>query len=232
MVGRLGMNRTGAFQAALVDLDGTLVDTLDDFKLALDAMLSELGLPSVERHFVARTVGKGSEHLVRRSLEQATRGTTHSLHALFDRAIELYQQHYRRVNGLAARVYDGVVPGLQRLRSHGLVLGCITNKPTEFAIQLLERTGLASHFALVNGGDRFEHKKPHPMPLLESCRMLGVAPARTLMLGDSSNDALAARAAGCPVVLVSYGYNHGEPVSAVDADGVVDRLDEVRLDAA
>jgi phosphoglycolate phosphatase len=106
-------------------------------------------------------------------------------------------------------------------------LACLTNKPTAFAVPLLESKGLADYFSVVFGGDAFERKKPDPLPLLRTCEAMGTTPARTLMLGDSSNDAQAARAAGCPVVLVTYGYNHGEPVRQVDADGWLNRLDEL-----
>ena len=101
------------------------------------------------------------------------------------------------------------------------------NKPGAFATELLQRKGLARHFQVCFGGDAFARKKPDPLPLLKTCDALGTAPARTLMLGDSRNDAQAARAAGCPVVLVSYGYNHGEPVTSAGADRVIDRLDQL-----
>ncbi len=124
-------------------------------------------------------------------------------------------------------MYPGVVEGLAALRARGLRLACLTNKPTAFARPLLAAKGLDGYFELVFGGDAFERKKPDPLPLLKTCEALGTAPARTLMVGDSSNDAKAARAAGCPVVLVSYGYNHGEPVRGVDADGFVDSLPDL-----
>ncbi len=212
------------FDAAIVDLDGTMVDTLLDFVAALNATLAELGLRAVGREFVERTVGKGSEHLIRRTLAEVG-----AADALYERAWPLYQHHYRAVNGREARVYPGVADGLGKLEQGGLRLACVTNKPTDFAVALLAATGLARFFALTFGGDAFARRKPDPMPLLESCRALGSAPSRTLMIGDSSNDAAAARAAGCPVVLVTYGYNHGEPVRAVDADGFVDRLDQIAL---
>ncbi len=120
-----------------------------------------------------------------------------------------------------------MVEGLERLRARGWKLACLTNKPTAFARPLLRKKGLDEFFEVVFGGDAFERKKPDPLPLRKTCEALGSAPGRTLMVGDSSNDARAARAAGCPVVLVSYGYNHGEPVAAVDADGVIDRLDQL-----
>ena len=124
-------------------------------------------------------------------------------------------------------MFPGVVAGLQALKARGLKLACLTNKPTAFARPLLALKGLDGFFDRAFGGDAFARKKPDPLPLIETCKALGSAPARTLMVGDSSNDAEAARAAGCPVVLVSYGYNHGEPVAAAGADAVVDRLDEI-----
>jgi phosphoglycolate phosphatase len=120
-----------------------------------------------------------------------------------------------------------VVEGLAALRDAGLPLACLTNKPGDFARPLLASKGLAPYFRHVFGGDAFARQKPDPLPLLETCRALGSAPARTLMVGDSANDALAARAAGCPVVLVRYGYNHGDPVAEAGADALVDRLDEL-----
>jgi phosphoglycolate phosphatase len=209
-------------QAAIVDLDGTLVDTLGDFDAALNAMLADLALPAVHRAFIEHTVGKGSEHLIRSTLAHVGGNA-----AVFDAAWARYQHHYLRINGDHAGVYPGVIEGLQALRRRGLKLACLTNKPTAFAKPLLQKKGLDVFFDEVFGGDAFERKKPDPLPLLKTCEALGTPPARTLMVGDSSNDARAARAAGCPVVLVSYGYNHGEPVAGVDADGVIDRLDEL-----
>jgi phosphoglycolate phosphatase len=147
---------------------------------------------------------------------------------LFDAAWARYQHHYLRINGEHAAVYPGVPEGLRALRERGLKLACLTNKPTAFARPLLQKKGLEAFFAEVFGGDAFERKKPDPLPLLRTCEALGTLPSQTLMVGDSSNDARAARAAGCPVVLVSYGYNHGESVAGVDADGIIDRLDALR----
>lgn len=213
-------------QAVIVDLDGTMVDTLGDFVAVLGRMAEELGLPAVERAFVERTVGKGSEHLIRSTLARSLDAA--GVEALFPAAWTSYQRHYLAINGGHSAVFPGVVEGLERLAAAGLPLACLTNKPTAFARPLLECKGLARFFKLAFGGDAFERKKPDPLPLLKTCEALGTAPARTLMLGDSRNDAEAARAAGCPVVLVSYGYNHGEPVRQVSADGFIDRLDELR----
>jgi phosphoglycolate phosphatase len=227
------------FDAAIVDLDGTMVDTLGDFVAALNLMLAELlsGHSSVVRldaAAVERMVGKGSEHLIRSALKyvQAQMDSTQSaidLIAKYDVAYAAYQRHYTRINGQHSAVYPGVVEGLHALRQAGLQLACLTNKPLRFARELLKLKNLGGFFIQVFGGDSFERKKPDPLPLLKTCECLGTAPARTLMIGDSCNDARAARAAGCPVLLVTYGYNHGEPVRGVDADGFVGSLAELRF---
>ena len=220
--------------AVILDLDGTMVDTLGDFGEALNRMLRELALPAIDAGAIESMVGKGSEHLLRSVLhhvlapmEQAQRAI--KVENLYPEAWASYQRHYLAINGQYAGVYDGVKAGLQVLQGRGLRLACLTNKPRDFALPLLQSKGLDGYFEKVFGGDSFERKKPDPLPLLKTCEALGTDPARTLMVGDSSNDAQAARAAGCPVVLVTYGYNHGQPVRAVDADGFVDSLAELLL---
>lgn len=217
--------------AAIVDLDGTMVDTLGDFAEAINRMLADMALPAIAPHHIERMVGKGSEHLLRSVLrhvltEADREPATPAVDALYEVAWGHYQRHYLDINGQFAATYPGVVEGLQALRAAGLRLACLTNKPTSFAVPLLQAKGLDAFFDHVFGGDAFEKKKPDPLPLLKTCEALGTAPARTVMVGDSSNDAQAARAAGCPVVLVTYGYNHGEPVRSVDADGYVDSLND------
>jgi phosphoglycolate phosphatase len=211
--------------AAIIDLDGTMVDTLGDFGVALNLMLADMQLPPVLPTDVERMVGKGSEHLIRSTLAHVQPGWGPAeVEAAFAPAMAAYQRHYLAINGQHSRVYDGVVEGLAWLRGQGLTLACLTNKPTAFALPLLEQKGLDGYFSHVFGGDAFARKKPDPLPLLKTCEALGTLPAHTLMVGDSSNDAQAARSAGCPVVLVTYGYNHGQPARNVDADGWVDSL--------
>ncbi len=211
-----------ALDAALIDLDGTLVDTLGDFELVLHMAMGELGLPTVDRAFIARTVGKGSTHLLQRCLAHVGADP-----GLLDALWALYQRHYLEVNGRQSHVYPGIPEGLVKMREAGLKLACVTNKPLAFAVPLLEGKGLAPHFEHVFGGESFERGKPDPMPFVEACKRLGSAPGRTLVVGDSSNDAQAARAAGCPLALARYGYNHGEGVDGLGADAVFDRLDEL-----
>jgi len=224
-----------AFDAAIVDLDGTMVDTLGDFSVALNSMLDDLALPHISPVDVEQRVGKGSEHLIRAVLghvmtsaeatpDSIINGTYMANDALIDQARTRYQHHYLAINGQHSQVYSGVTEGLQALRARGLRLACLTNKPIAFARPLLVAKGLDRFFEQTFGGDAFARQKPDPLPLLKTCEVLGTTTARTLMIGDSSNDARAARAAGCPVVLVTYGYNHGEPIRAVDADGFIDSL--------
>jgi phosphoglycolate phosphatase len=223
---------TQKFHAAMVDLDGTMIDTLSDFELALNLMLADFDYAAVDRSFIERTVGKGSEHLIRstldfvskRHLDQQNIAGAATKNIVFDDAFTSYQAHYLAVNGQASQVYAGVVQGLQLLQRAGLQLACLTNKPTAFAMPLLKAKGLAGYFSHVFGGDAFERKKPDPLPLLKTCEAMGSVPGHTLMVGDSENDAQAAHAAGCPVVLVTYGYNHGEPIRSVPADAYVDSL--------
>ena len=224
-------------QAAIIDLDGTMVDTLGDFEVALNRALADLDLPLATRALVERSVGKGSEYLIRTVLAHqlaltVTQGQGplcqgRSVDNLYEPAWLRYQHHYLAINGQFATVYPGVVEGLQMLQNQGLKLACLTNKPLSFAKPLLQAKGLDRFFSHVFGGDSFDRKKPDPLPLLKTCEALDTLPAQTLMVGDSSNDAQAARAAACPVALVRYGYNHGLPIDAVDADAHVDALTEL-----
>lgn len=223
-----------AVQAIMLDLDGTLVNTLDDFDAAVNAMLAELQLPPVSRAFIARTVGKGSPYLIRQTLLHVGVEPAHAAAEapLFQRAHTLYLHHYGRMNAQASHLYPGVQQSLTHWHAVGLPLACITNKPTRHAIALLQTLGVMQFFRCVHGGDYFERRKPDPLPLLETAKILGCAPNQALMVGDSANDAQAASAAGCPVLLVRYGYNHGEPIETVPAQGYLNSLADLRMQAA
>jgi phosphoglycolate phosphatase len=209
-------------KAALIDLDGTMVDTVDDFTASLNGMLAELGARTVTRDETAGYVGKGSEHLVRSVL--SARFSAEDTDARFTQALDRYQAHYAQVNGRHTRLYPDVEPGLEALSSAGMKLACVTNKPHRFAVALLEQYGLARYFSVILGGDSVARKKPDPLPMLAACDAMGVAPGEAVAIGDSENDALAGRAAGMATLTVPYGYNHGKAIQTINSDGIVATL--------
>ena len=143
--------------------------------------------------------------------------------ALYEHALPIFDKHYTELL-LGSKPYSGVIDGLEALRAAGFPMGCITNKAARFTKPLLEGSGLAKYFEIVVSGDTLPEKKPHPLPLLYAAKFFGVPIEQLLLIGDSLNDALAARAAGCPVFCVPYGYNHGEPVETLDTDAVIPDL--------
>ena len=211
--------------AVMVDLDGTLLDTVPDIAAAAGRMLDALGLPRRRAEEIRSFVGKGIPNLVQRCL-QASAGET-GAEALQAEALVLFQDCYFEESGRRTVVYPGVVEGLERFRAMRLRLACVTNKAARFTVPLLEQVGLAPFFELVVSGDTLARKKPDPMQLTHICAEFALTPPEVLLIGDSANDALAARAAGCPVVCVSYGYSEGADVHDLDCDAIVGSLSEV-----
>lgn len=209
-----------------LDLDGTLLDTVADLAVACDAMMIELGRAPHGVDRVRRFVGKGMAVLVERCLTAADGRAPGG--ELLAHAIDVFRRHYAGANGRAAREYPGVRAGLEAFRALGLPLAVVTNKPMAFTGPLLEKTGLAGFFVVAVSGDTTASKKPHPAPILHACAVLGVRPQDNLHIGDSDNDILAARAAGCRAFAVPYGYTEEGPVDTADCDALVSDL----LDAA
>jgi phosphoglycolate phosphatase len=210
-------------RAVLIDLDGTLLETGPDIVAAANRMLAELGRPALAESRAIEFIGKGVANLVTRCLQESQLPADAQALAV---ALAIFERHY--LAGVADRThpYPGVVEGLERFARMGMPLGCVTNKAAMFTLPLLERTRIAGYFRIVVSGDTVEHKKPHPQPLLHAAAALGVAPADLLLIGDSANDVRAARAAGCPVFVVPYGYREGMSLEALAADRVVADLVE------
>lgn len=209
----------------LIDLDGTLVDSVPDLARSVDAMMTELGRPPHGEATVRNWVGNGVERLVKRALTGTLDGEPNP--ADFDRAYPIFLERYTAHNGEHSRLYPGVAEGLELLAARGMQLGCVTNKAAQFTEPLLAALGVAGHFGIIISGDTVPEKKPSPLPLLHAAEHFGVAPAAALMVGDSISDVKAARTAGFPVVCVSYGYNHGLDIRDAGPDAVIDSLAEL-----
>lgn len=220
-----------SFNAVLLDLDGTLLDTIPDLAAAANAMRQDLGMAPLDQALLATYVGKGMTVLVQRTLANNPGGTPPD-EALLAQGLERFGRHYHRLNGDNTRLYPGVREGLDAFAATGCKLAVVTNKPTEFTRPLLERFGLASLFSAVVCGDTCAKKKPDPMPLLYACEQLGVEPQDALAIGDSVNDAQAARAAGITVLAVPYGYNEGMDVRNLQVDDIVSSIAEAARWAA
>lgn len=209
-------------RAVLIDLDGTLVDSLPDIACAANSMRAEFSLPALAAKQIASYVGKGVDVLVHRALTETMNDRASLVD--FERGRQVFNRCYSEVNGNESTVYPGVRQALEDLRSKAIRLACVTNKPRLFTSQLLDRTNLKAAFAAVVSGDDTQEKKPHAAPMLRACQLLGVAASDAAVIGDSENDALAARAAGCRVIIVETGYNEGKSFADLDADAIVPTL--------
>lgn len=209
-------------RGVIIDLDGTMLHTAQDLHIAINRMREGLGLAPLDLDTAISFVGKGAENLVRKTI--GVDFSHDEVEQRFSEAMALFEQHYFDVNGEFATAYPGVHEGLQEMQAKGLRLACVTNKPIAFTLPLLKKTGLHDYFEVIYGGDSFAKKKPDPMQLLQVCADFALTPAQIVAIGDSINDAQAARAAGCKVLAVPYGYNHGQAIQDVDTDGIVSSL--------
>jgi phosphoglycolate phosphatase len=213
-------------EMVLIDVDGTLVDSVPDLAFCVDAMMHELGMPERGERRVRHWVGNGVERLVKRSLVNQIDGEPDE--ALFSRALPVFEELYRENTSKRSCLYRGVSEALEFLTTTGVRIGCVTNKASQFTLPLLQDLGVRDYFEIVICGDMVERKKPDPMPLLRAAEQLETEPRASMMLGDSMSDVNAARAAGFQIVCMSYGYNHGEDIRDYDPDAVIDSMAEIR----
>ena len=207
--------------AILLDLDGTLLHSAPELAEAANRMLHDMGRPVVSQELLMSYIGNGISWLVKRALTGDMHAEPEA--ALYQQALPIFEKHYSELL-LHSKPFDGVIAGLDAMKAAGFRLGCITNKAARYTGPLLSGLGLAQYFEIVLSGDSLPEKKPHPMPLLHAAKFFGLPAAQVLLIGDSLNDVLAARAAGCPVFCVPYGYNHGKPLDGLDLDAVIANL--------
>ncbi len=215
------MNFPISVSAIVIDLDGTLLHTAPELAESANRMLRDMGRPAVSQDLLMSYIGNGIHWLVKRALTGDMYAEPDAV--LFDKALPIFEKHYTALL-LDSKPFPNVVAGLDALKAAGFRLGCITNKVARYTEPLLEGLGLAHYFDIVLSGDSLPEKKPHPLPLLHSAQFFGVPVEKLLLVGDSLSDALAARAAGCPIICVPYGYNHGEPVEGLNVDAVIPDL--------
>jgi phosphoglycolate phosphatase len=209
--------------AIVIDLDGTLLDTAPELCEAANRMLRDMDYAPVSQQLLSSYIGNGISWLVKRALTGDMHATPDA--ALYDHALPIFEKHYTELL-LESKPFEGVINGLDAMKAAGYRLGCITNKVARYTEPLLKGVGLDGYFDIVLSGDTLPEKKPHPMPLLHAAEYFGIDISNLLLIGDSLNDTLAARAARCPVFCVPYGYNHGEPVDTLDLDAVIATLPE------
>ena len=210
-----------ALKAVLLDLDGTLLDTVGDIATAANMMRASFGFAPLDPVLIKTYVGKGIANLVARTLHDAVGEVGPTALKV---AVANFERQYDKCFGDTSIPFPGVVDGLGALRDKGFRLGCVTNKAGKFTLPLLEKSGLKHYFELILSGDSLPERKPHPMPLQHAAAFFDCETAELLLIGDSVNDAEAARAAGCPVFIVPYGYNEGQELRGLDCDAFIDEV--------
>lgn len=209
-------------EMVLIDVDGTLVDSVPDLAYCVDEMMKQIGMPVHGEAKVREWVGNGVERLTRRALIGQLDGEPDE--ALFEQAYPIFMALYAENTSKRSNLYPGVKEGLAFLKAQGYKLGCVTNKAAQFTEPLLKDLGVYDDFAIVISGDTLAKKKPDPMPLLHAADFFGVKPENALMIGDSVSDVKAARAAGFNILCMTYGYNHGVDIREANPDVVIDSM--------
>lgn len=212
-------------QMVLIDVDGTLVDSVPDLAYCVNEMMKQLAMPTHGEDKVREWVGNGVERLVRRALIGQLDGEPDE--TLYEKAYPIFLELYAENTSKRSKLYPGVQEGLSYLKDAGYRMGCVTNKAEQFTVPLLKELGVYDDFEIVVSGDTLPKKKPDPQPLLHVAEFFGVEPERALMIGDSVSDVTAARAAGFQIVCMSYGYNHGMDIRDADPDAVIDSMAEL-----
>ena len=209
----------------MIDVDGTLVDSVPDLAYCIDEMMQKLGLQKCGETKVRHWVGNGVPKLVERALTGELEGRP--IEEVFDIAYPIFLDLYEDNTAQRSYLYDGVREGLDYLKSQGYQLGCVTNKSEQFTHPLLKVLCIFNDFKIIISGDTLAKRKPDPMPLLYCAEHFNLKPEECLILGDSVSDVKAARAAGFDIICMSYGYNHGNDIADENPDLVIDSMSQL-----
>ena len=209
-------------EAIFFDLDGTLIDSAPDLAAAVNATMKELGRPPYDEATIRAWVGNGATTLIGRALSANRRIDPSLDKRVWNEALSLFMDRYRRRICDKTALYPDVEEVLRDLKDRGYKMGVVTNKPSEFVVPILEKLGIDAFFLTVLGGDDLPVKKPDPLPLVAAMERLGATPDTTVMVGDSQNDIIAAKRAGVSAIGVTWGYNYGEDIAASGPDAVID----------
>ncbi|WP_029590554.1 phosphoglycolate phosphatase [Franconibacter pulveris] len=233
------MDKLQTIRGVAFDLDGTLVDSAPGLAYAVDSALYALELPQAGEARVITWIGNGADVLVQRALKWAREEKAAQRIAAGKPALDamdipeeeqarmlrkLFDRYYGDVVEESSFLFPDVEQTLHALHDNGMPMALVTNKPTPFVAPLLEALGIAKFFTVIIGGDDVTNKKPHPEPLLMVLEKLGLAAPELLFVGDSRNDILAAQAAGCCSVGLTYGYNYGEAIALSKPDIIFDHF--------
>ncbi len=210
-------------KAILVDLDGTLIDTAPEIARAVNTMLSACNLQALPEQKIQSFIGDGAQALIKRSLTEAA--TQDPDETFFEKAQILFTEAYTKIV-TESQTYQNVLETLAQFKESGLPLACVTNKPANFTVPLLQAKGLFDYFNLVVSGDTLTKKKPDPEQIFYVCQTFGVEPWEVLLIGDSNTDILAAKNAGCYVFTVPYGYNQGKAIDENSIDRMIEHLSD------
>ena len=210
----------------MIDVDGTLVDSVPDLAYCVDETMKAIGKKPWGEAQVRHWVGNGVPKLVERSLTGELEGTPDQVE--YDQAYPIFLELYSHNTSVRSCLYDGVKEGLDYMKAQGYTLGCVTNKDEQFTLPILKDLGIFDYFGIVVSGDTLSKKKPDPLPLLHSAEFFGIDPQHSLMLGDSVSDVKASRAAGFEIICMSYGYNHGNDIRDTNPDLVIDSMAELK----
>lgn len=211
----------------MFDLDGTLIDSAPDIAIAGNKMLTQLGMEKVEPERFGLWVGNGATVMVNRALSRSEQVDPNLCPNLSKKSLDIFMKAYLSAPCVATTLYADVAQTLKTLKDQGNTIAVITNKPAAFISPILTTLNIAQYIDFQLGGDDLPEKKPHPLPLLHTCKTLGFEPQNAIMIGDSTNDIQAAHNAGINSIGLTYGYNYAKPISDDNPNHVFDHFKDI-----